>query len=621
MTLSSLTTTTIQHAVFPKNHVDELISLYVDQPSDAAVEILSRHSLKVNSGYSASLATYFNAFPASYWQRWTTVQTVTARLQTEGSGSVTVMRSDEHGVAHQVHSRKLHGEVHTAFELPLEEFANGGWYWIDLDAGEDLVVTGLDWTVDDIPVTSGKVSLGITTFNKPDYCVATLGALAASDEVLPEIDRIFIVDQGANRVSAYPGFDAVAAQLGDQLSIVEQPNLGGSGGFSRGMLETLAREDSAFVMLLDDDVELEPESIFRAVWFARYCVSPTLVGGHMLDLGKRSVLHAFAEVVDRKTFMWGPADRSHERHDFARKSLRETPWLHGRQDGDYNGWWMCLIPTAVIRSIGLSLPMFIKWDDAEYGLRAQEAGFPTVSFPGAALWHVSWNDKDDTVDWQAYFHARNRLIVALLHSAAPSPSRLLTEFRKTDIKHLISSQYYPATLRNQAFRDVLAGPESLHASMLTKLPELRAQAADFSEMQHYTAENAPRSRDGKRSYPESEVAPSGSLAIAVFTAKSLIRHWFTNTPAALRTQPQVELSKRDATWWRVPLLDSVLIDTADGKAAAWYRRDRATFRRLIAESFALNWQLRREWKSLQKQYREQASALTSVESWTDTVQR
>ncbi len=51
-------------------------------------------------------------------------------------------------------------------------------------------------------------------------------------------------------------------------------------------------------------------------------------------------------------------------------NLRNTPWLHRRVDVDYNGWWMCLIPTAVIKEIGLSLPLFLKWDDAEYGLRA-----------------------------------------------------------------------------------------------------------------------------------------------------------------------------------------------------------------------------------------------------------
>jgi galactofuranosylgalactofuranosylrhamnosyl-N-acetylglucosaminyl-diphospho-decaprenol beta-1,5/1,6-galactofuranosyltransferase len=30
-----------------------------------------------------------------------------------------------------------------------------------------------------------------------------------------------------------------------------------------------------------------------------------------------------------------------------------------------------------------------------------------------AVWHVPWTDKDDTTDWQAYYHARNRILMAL----------------------------------------------------------------------------------------------------------------------------------------------------------------------------------------------------------------
>ena len=58
------------------------------------------------------------------------------------------------------------------------------------------------------------------------------------------------------------------------------------------------------------------------------------------------------------------------------------------------------------------LPLFIKLDDVGYGLRAAEHGYGTVTLPGCAIWHMAWSDKDDAIDWQAYFHLRNRLVVA-----------------------------------------------------------------------------------------------------------------------------------------------------------------------------------------------------------------
>lgn len=49
----------------------------------------------------------------------------------------------------------------------------------------------------------------------------------------------------------------------------------------------------------------------------------------------------------------------------------------------------CVIPKEIISEIGLSLPVFIKWDDAEYGIRAGEANtMKTVTLPGSAVWHV-----------------------------------------------------------------------------------------------------------------------------------------------------------------------------------------------------------------------------------------
>ena len=79
--------------------------------------------------------------------------------------------------------------------------------------------------------------------------------------------------------------------------MIGQPNLGGSGGFSRAMDETVRAGASDYVLLLDDDIVLEPEGILRAVTFADLARRPTIVGGHMFSLHDRSVLHAFGETV------------------------------------------------------------------------------------------------------------------------------------------------------------------------------------------------------------------------------------------------------------------------------------------------------------------------------------
>ena len=108
--------------------------------------------------------------------------------------------------------------------------------------------------------------------------------------------------------------------------------------------------------------------------------------------------------------------------------------------------------------VGLSLPLFIKWDDSEFGLRAKAAGYPTVTFPGAAVWHVPWTDKNDALDWQSYFHQRNRFVAALLHSPYPHGGRMVRESLNHQIKHLVSMQYSTVELRHLALEDVLRRP-------------------------------------------------------------------------------------------------------------------------------------------------------------------
>ena len=144
----------------------------------------------------------------------------------------------------------------------------------------------------------------------------------------------------------------------------------------------------------------------------------------MLNLQEPSHLHVMGEIVDRSNFMWTNAPYTQYDHNFAKYPLSDDDErsleLHRRIDVDYNGWWMCMIPRQVAEELGQPLPLFIKWDDADYGLRAGEHGYRTVTLPGTAIWHMAWSDKDDAIDWQAYFHLRNRLVVSALHWDATS---------------------------------------------------------------------------------------------------------------------------------------------------------------------------------------------------------
>ena len=266
-----------------------------------------------------------------------------------------------------------------------------------------------------------NITVGIPTFNRPADCVnalrgADVGSVGGRGD--RRGDRL---RPGHQEGRDHPGFAAAAAALGDRLSIHDQPNLGGSGGYSRVMYEALKNTDCEQILFMDDDIRIEPDSILRALAFNRFAKTP--------DADRRSDAQPAGAVAPARDGRGGRPGELHvdqrRRTPSTTTTSPSTRWhddeedrsklLHRRIDVDYNGWWMCMIPRRVAEELGQPLPLFIKWDDADYGLRAGEHGYPTVTMPGTAIWHMAWSDKDDAIDWQAYFHLRNRLVVAALH--------------------------------------------------------------------------------------------------------------------------------------------------------------------------------------------------------------
>ena len=360
----------------------------------------------------------------------------------------------------------------------------------------------------------------------------------------------------------------------------------------------------------------ELEGIKRAVAFSDLARRPTIVGGHMFSLYDRTVMHAYGEALSKWTWFWGPAPQTKHSHDWARRPLRSTPWLHRRIDVDYTGWWMSLVPTAVIREIGLSMPMFIKWDDAEFGLRAGQAGFPTVTMPGAAVWHVPWTEKDDTLDWQAYFHERNRLVSALLHSPYDHGGRLVVESLTNHAKRLVSMQYGTGELIMLALRDVLEGPERMHGDMAGRLPHLRSTVKGYDDARTSPdLEVFPTPRMKKPPRKGKGVAnPTSMPGKVMMAATGLLRQ--VSSPREMSSEfPEGIVPHVDQRWFRLAHYDSAIVSTADGTGAAWYRRDRKQFMDQLRRSTALHARLYEEWPELSARYKEALGALTSPEVW------
>ena len=234
-----------------------------------------------------------------------------------------------------------------------------------------------------------------------------------------------------------------------------------------------------------------------------------------------------------------------------------------------------------------------------------------MTFPGAAVWHMPWTDKNDALDWQAYFHHRNRFVAALLHSPYPRGGRMIRESLNHQIEHLVSMQYSTVELRHQALEDVLAGPDGLHAELPAKLGEIR----EFASSSRRPARGRPR-RLSAGTPQEAAAQGQGRLEIpaALPAGQRGPRPSASSSPRELsREFPESEVRAMDAKWYRLGVLDSAVVSMNDGASAAFYQRDPERFRDLMRRTLEIHERLYREWPRLAQDYRDKLAEVTSPE--------
>ena len=350
------------------------------------------------------------------------------------------------------------------------------------------------------------------------------------------------------------------------------------------MYEALKNTDCQQILFMDDDIRIEPDSILRVLAMNRFAKTPMLVGGQMLNLQEPSHLHIMGEVVNRSNFMWTAAPHTEYDHDFAEYPLNDknarSTLLHRRIDVDYNGWWTCMIPRQVAEELGQPLPLFIKWDDADYGLRAGEHGYPTVTLPGAAIWHMAWSDKDDAIDWQAYFHLRNRLVVAAMHWDG-DVTGLVRSHLKATLKHLACLEYSTVAIQNKAIDDFLAGPEHIFSILESALPEVHRMRKEYPDAVVLPAASELPPPSHKTQGDEAAGEPGVHRLPAGPRDRAQPDQGRPRSPPSAR---EYNVPTQDARWFRLCTVDGVTVTTADGCGVVYRQRDR---RKMFSLLFAV----------------------------------
>ena len=538
-----------------------------DQPSPAT------HSTVLQStDHASSPALWGEVFPASVWRRVLDERTVTVAVDTPG----TTLRGARGGHEARLAPIPEGGRTLTAAELAQE------WLWVEGGGGTAT------WSIQeglDLP----PVTVVMPTFRREDDAIAQIRRFLEMDTVT----KVIVVDQGGT-LEAHAAFTALRARH-PELQLVSQPNLGGSGGYARGMLEA-GTDPGAAILLSDDDAVLSAESLRRMLTYQALAARPTIIGTPLFSSHRPTHLIAHAETVRTGAFQWTKADRVRGAMDLDGTSPSDWGFLSPRGEANYTGWWGTLLPPGTVSELGLPAPLFLKWDDAEYGLRATAHGYDHAVLPGTAVHHPPWTAYRTQMSWTARVLHRNRLAIAAAYDAGPGviASSLLHQ-----LKHILAGHLLTAELWESGIEATIAGPEEW---MGTDLPHARRDSAEVLE-QWRSEHQAPLRTAATHEAP---------LPLAMALTRATARMILPDAPSRI-----VLAVHADEVHWRTTLGgDTVLIVDDEGTPENAFVVRGSAMRRALARTLRSHVELARSWRSLHERYRDALPQHTTVESWS-----
>lgn len=240
-----------------------------------------------------------------------------------------------------------------------------------------------------------RLAAVVLSWNGREETLVCLRSLAG---VSYEPFDVVVVDNDSADGSA----DAVAAEFPDVELVRSERNLGYAGGMNLGAERALAR-GADYVLLLNNDTVVDADA----------------PGALVAEAERRPGAAALCPVVyfaEPPDLVWYAGARLDPRRGYQGKHLRDVP-LAVRETERVCGAAL-LLPSRAIAELGLfDEELFAYAEDADWSLRAREAGRELLVVPAARVWHhVSSATGGEGSAGALYYSVRNVLAVDERHA-------------------------------------------------------------------------------------------------------------------------------------------------------------------------------------------------------------
>ncbi|MEW2915170.1 glycosyl transferase [Leisingera sp. JC11] len=458
--------TTLQPLIWPEAGICTERGLYL-RLQGAAGPAADDQGWRFPAGSGARFDTWFNLFNAGTWQRQCRLQSLHLLLEGEGCFAVTVFMALPQGAwQQQQHRAELAPGRPARLDLSALLAAAGqrGLIFFELQAADGpAALARAGWQTADAPRRQPGLALAVTTFRREAEAARTaerFAAFRAQSRIKAHL-QLIVTDNG--RTVDLPPRDGV--------TVIANENLGGAGGFTRGLLEARAR-GASHCLFMDDDASIHMGSLERTWMLLAYAEDPaTAIAGAMISEQRRwEIWENGARFFTRCR----PLHMGTDLRDFRQAADMEWEVSGPPPPQLYGGWWYFAFPLE--RAEHLAFPFFVRGDDVSFSLVNR---FNIVRLNGVVSFQESFTEKQSPQTWYLDLrsHMAHHLSLPALDVGAWGVLKIAVWFF---LRNLPRMHYGTLAAINLAVEDVLQGPEffDAHADLVARRGDLKALAGD-----------------------------------------------------------------------------------------------------------------------------------------------
>lgn len=394
----------LQSIVFTLSEESHTKELYIVE--DSNVLILDYNHTQILPKGILDTGTYFNSFSVQKWKEYTRIE----KLKLNGilSGNFIFEVYERYLLNGSVQEQCIYNKEFSLLQeesvcLEILPQRNDSMCFVRIKAITETIVKDMHFYSDCLVHEEVNLAVVICTFRREVYIERNIEQITEriidnNNSILHNHMDIIIVDNGQT-----------LNLNSKKCRVIKNRNTGGTGGFTRGILEVLRQKEKknyTHILLMDDDVDIEPESIERM--YSMLCqlndnYKKSFIGGSMLRLDETCVQEEAGATWDG---ILHPQGKGYDLRNSRNILLNDQIYLV-----DYNAWWFCCMPISEIGFDNLPLPFFIHCDDMEYGLRNAKSW---ILLNGICVWHEIGSARKNIV--RDYYDVRNFMVLNILYN-------------------------------------------------------------------------------------------------------------------------------------------------------------------------------------------------------------